>query len=116
MPLKCGIHHYHPVRCVRTRKVQFHDSCGSFSANICEKKLKICKYYAFRYLSQNRPFQELNQEKYKHGHWTINHSCILSIPVKDLFCEIVVLLSFLFFCRQACYLETRTSGAPIAVI
>ena len=28
----------------------------------------------------------------------------------------MVLLSFLFFCRQACYLETRTSGAPIAVI
>ena len=23
---------------------------------------------------------------------------------------------FCFFCRQACYLETRTSGAPIAVI
>ena len=35
-------------------------------------------------------------EKYKHGHWTINPSCILSTPVKDLFCEIVVLLSFTF--------------------
>ena len=78
-------------------------------------KSKI-KYHAFWYLSQNGPFEELNHEKYKHGHWTIKHSCIFSTQVKDLFCEIVVLLSFLFFCRQACYLETRTSGAPIAVI
>ena len=62
------------------------------------------------------PFSRTEPKKYKHGHWTINHSCILSTPVKDLFCEIVALFSFLFFCRQACYLETRISGAPIAVI
>ena len=78
-------------------------------------KTKIM-YYVFQYLSQNRPLQELSQEKNRHGHWTINHSCILSTPVKDLFCEIVVLFSFLFLCKQACYLETRTLGAPIAVI
>ena len=51
------------------------------------------KYYAFRYLVQNRP----KNWTQKIQTWTINHSCILSTPVKDLFCEIVALFSFLFF-------------------